>query len=308
MMVHGDDNLIAVDQNSDGSFTVRYVGVVPTEAEAPAEDEDYVTVSFDSETNKFTISVVDLPVINVSGITTSFNTFIHPKNHSFDSSLVFDKPASPESIILLVSTPKDYADFLANANKTTLFWTGFAASSDSSTLSRNLGSTAYGNAFATVTINSDGSSSVSMDSAVPVANGPVIKQPALVVDTASNKIRLVNALNISNYEISIQGPVSGAASGPEITYTTPFNDEIIFGWAGGTVEGVSNTHIDTLANKSDYTEYVKIGKVTIDSNNRTKASEFYNHGASFLGPAFGTTGTWIGGRFTFRNGLLINHT
>jgi len=32
MMVHGDDNLIAVDQNSDGSFTVRYVGVVPTEA------------------------------------------------------------------------------------------------------------------------------------------------------------------------------------------------------------------------------------------------------------------------------------
>ena len=38
MMIHGDDNLIAVDQNSDGSFTVRYTGLIPTEAEAPAED------------------------------------------------------------------------------------------------------------------------------------------------------------------------------------------------------------------------------------------------------------------------------
>ena len=65
MMVHGDDNLIAVDQNSDGSFTVRYTGLIPTEADAPAEDDEYITITY--LTDYIELQIVDLPYIEGAG-------------------------------------------------------------------------------------------------------------------------------------------------------------------------------------------------------------------------------------------------
>lgn len=277
----GDDSTIGVEQTDSGQIIELLQDTVdPSGAEEATND--YINVSYDSGTEKFTVTVTGVPAltidkyINIRQIE-SRPTYIGDDVETSET-FIFDKPASFAEVELVYRRSVDSS----NVEYYKIGWAfsgGLpATTTDTSTQSRFYEGN-INTGFAEIKLNSDGTSAVTYYNAYPypVIIGHTPYKSNIYVDTTARNIILQGFDPLSQIfrEISISG------------YTEPVSDTISMAWN----DGDSSATAVLTSDASSYDRSVLVGTVRIDSNNYVTNLESYSFGAGVLGYLSGYSGT-----------------
>ena len=288
MMIHGDDNLIAVDQNSDGSFTVRYTGLIPTEADAPAEDDEYITITY--LTDYIELQIVDLPYIEGAGGGSSSGARDPASIKTLSATFKFVKDTSMNInlCIRLATFPTE----TGSTSSYLIKWQGPASyiyDNDGQTVQRRLDSDNVGQ-FQNIIFG-----------ALPVYSFTYPKvYPVLAFGASSQKFpyfkwnKSTKTITVENY----YDPNSKATT-PSKIITPPFDDQLIIGFNYGAA-GIPT--LDSFSNRTSYNLWNIIGSIKIGSNNE----ELENICQLYQVPQFGLTWNVSQGiNIIVQNGLVV---
>ena len=284
LTIRDNDGQYLVNRDSGGQV-LEMTGLV---ADAPEEVEvtEYVTASYDSVAEEFTVTITDLPVIQVGD-----NTFLYPtSNTTVSQTLTFDLPLSSSQLTLYCGRAR-----LSSEPNPDIHWSSALTASDQSTLDQYT-TDASGNKFAQITVGSDGSYTFLITPTDRVAFGNLPVLPHIYVNTTQRKIYFSGAVYDSLNE---------SVGTKSLVYVEPVNDTVILGWNNGSS---ATATLDLYTNRNNYDAWQGVGKVKIDSSNNVYACYLSLATLAHVGSNFGYTGSFSSGNITIIGGRITNVT
>lgn len=286
----GDQQTIDVTQ-SPGGQEIRSIQVITEEAPS---DTDYVSVSYDSVAEEFTVTVTDLPYCTPY-YTSNLTNWLNIASTAFGeltSTLTFDKPSSNAVTTLHIGYNRESA---SPAAAPVIYWkdsNGNTVVTDATTAGIETETTAHLPQIASLDLNTDGTFTINSQ----LANKGRISIPPL-----SNDTYLYVATGVTLIYFAFREDIiSGTPGQKTYNYTAPFDDDIILGYS----DGDDFYTLDALANSGSYDRYRTVGKVKVDASNNVVDFVAYRDYVPILFSGNVSTINTI----NVRNGRIINIT